>query len=252
MDERSWTERSGEWLTVTQAATRLGVSERTVQRRCKSGKLVARRMGDDKGTIWLVAWPPQTTGINDGEATYFPSGGDTSATNSTINDDAASTSNDADIARIQGYVARDLELMLSRAIVEAQAPLLERIEALMNSNQVQTAHMEALAKEIEQLAAVQAAQMAEAAALRREVELMAITRMAAQLAAPPIESVAEGGHKMPEAVTEEATDKSPDLNLKQVQEMSDEVDLLQAENERLRFELEKTQRPWWKKFFFDP
>jgi excisionase family DNA binding protein len=42
------------WLTVSQAAARLGVSERTVRRRCESGKLPARLESTATGAAWLL------------------------------------------------------------------------------------------------------------------------------------------------------------------------------------------------------
>jgi excisionase family DNA binding protein len=41
-------------LTVSQAAARLGVSERTIQRRCKSGKLKAELVTDADGEEWRI------------------------------------------------------------------------------------------------------------------------------------------------------------------------------------------------------
>jgi regulator of replication initiation timing len=145
--------------------------------------------------------------------------------------ESTGTIHDSRLSRVEGYMARDLEMIVGRAVSEAVssavAPLLE---------------------EIKQLATVQAAQIAENAALRMEVELMASSQMAAQMAAAPTESKAEDTHEPSKASIEEALDKS----LKQVQEMSDEVGSLQAENERLRVDLAKTQRPWWQRFFLDP
>jgi hypothetical protein len=40
------------WLTTSQAAARLGISERAVQKRCTSGKLTARRTDDGR---WEIA-----------------------------------------------------------------------------------------------------------------------------------------------------------------------------------------------------
>lgn len=46
--------RSGEWLTVSQAAAALGISERAIQKRCASGKLAARRVETAQGTRWEI------------------------------------------------------------------------------------------------------------------------------------------------------------------------------------------------------
>ncbi len=55
-------ETAGQWLTVSQAAARLGVSERTVQRRCKSGKLAAKLESGEEGAAWMVDGSKLPTG----------------------------------------------------------------------------------------------------------------------------------------------------------------------------------------------
>jgi hypothetical protein len=57
-------ETASQWLTVSQAAARLGVSERTVQRRCKSGKLAAKLESGEEGTAWLVDGSKLPTGAD--------------------------------------------------------------------------------------------------------------------------------------------------------------------------------------------
>jgi excisionase family DNA binding protein len=41
-------------LTVSQAAAALGVSERTIRRRCASGKLQAELISTESGATWLI------------------------------------------------------------------------------------------------------------------------------------------------------------------------------------------------------
>ncbi len=41
-------------LTVSQAAAALGISERTVRRRCASGKLAAQMVSTETGATWLI------------------------------------------------------------------------------------------------------------------------------------------------------------------------------------------------------
>ncbi len=41
-------------LTVSQAAAALGVSERTVRRRCENGKLKAERVSGESGATWSI------------------------------------------------------------------------------------------------------------------------------------------------------------------------------------------------------
>jgi hypothetical protein len=45
---------SGEWLSTSQAAARLGISERAVQKRCHAGKLAARRDVTPQGVRWEI------------------------------------------------------------------------------------------------------------------------------------------------------------------------------------------------------
>lgn len=51
-----------DWLTVSQAAAMLGKSERTIQRHCKSGKIMARLVTTDDGTEWQISPDEVTTG----------------------------------------------------------------------------------------------------------------------------------------------------------------------------------------------
>lgn len=48
-------------LTVSQAAAALGVSERTIRRRCASGKLTAELISGESGSEWLI--PIESLGI---------------------------------------------------------------------------------------------------------------------------------------------------------------------------------------------
>lgn len=43
-----------QWLPVTVAASRLGVSARAIQKRCASGTLAARRVAGTRGQVWEV------------------------------------------------------------------------------------------------------------------------------------------------------------------------------------------------------
>ena len=46
---------TGQWITVSEAAAALKVSERTIQRRCKSGSIVARLVSGEDGQQWQIA-----------------------------------------------------------------------------------------------------------------------------------------------------------------------------------------------------
>lgn len=52
---------STDHLTVSQAAAALGVSERTIRRRCASGKLAGELVSTETGATWLI--PIQSLGI---------------------------------------------------------------------------------------------------------------------------------------------------------------------------------------------
>jgi hypothetical protein len=169
-----------------------------------------------------------------------------------------------DLARVQVYILRNLELMIGhtieQAISNATAPLLERIEA-------QTA-------QIEQLTAAQrAAQAAQAAAqtsyaeaqasLAGRIEAQAVaqrllmdalqqlrrdhapeTAGAAILSAEVIQL-----KEATQRAVEEAFTKGVLPYLKRVREVSQEVHRVEGENKRLKTELETLQhqhRPWWK------
>jgi excisionase family DNA binding protein len=45
---------NSEYLTVSQAAARLGLKERTIQKYCASGKLTARRVSTPTGDAWQI------------------------------------------------------------------------------------------------------------------------------------------------------------------------------------------------------
>jgi hypothetical protein len=50
----NYVQASSTWLTVSQAAAALEVSERTIRRRCESGKLTARLATTDNGKEWQI------------------------------------------------------------------------------------------------------------------------------------------------------------------------------------------------------
>jgi excisionase family DNA binding protein len=53
-DPTAQTVPPGAWLTVSQAAARLGISERTARRRCESGEIAARLETTESGKKWLI------------------------------------------------------------------------------------------------------------------------------------------------------------------------------------------------------
>ncbi len=157
-----------EWLTVSQAAARLGVSERTVRRRCESGKLVARLVANEGGTggrAWLIdraatnepdaacghaARRPKRAdarghadesesqqraatrpdGQSDGQAVRPERAASEEA--SVRPDELRELERQSD--RMRGYLAGQMEATIARAVREAveaaQAPLVREIEQL--------------------------------------------------------------------------------------------------------------------------
>jgi hypothetical protein len=183
---------------------------------------------------------------------------------------AASTEADRaaiDLARVQGYVMRDLELVIGhtieRAVSNATAPLLARIEA-------QAAQIEQLT--IAQRATQEAQEAAQAsyaeaqASLAGRIEgqavaqrlLMDTLQQLRKDRAPETAGIAllnaevvqfkEATHRS----VEEAFTKAVLPYLKQVRKVSQEVHRVEGENERLRTELEAAQRKvqqrrsWWR------
>jgi hypothetical protein len=129
-------ESTPEFVTVSQAAAALGISERTVQRRCKSGKLKARLVTTESGQVWEVEAATLPTG-DDRVTTHFerepitadklPTGDAISADRVTTGDDSTQT---VQLARMQGFMAGQMETAIARAISAANAPLLDEIRLL--------------------------------------------------------------------------------------------------------------------------
>jgi hypothetical protein len=139
---------STRWLTVSQAAAQLKVSERAIQRRCKNGKLRARLTPTPTGQQWeidadAIKKPvnqsddsPDTSDrddtqrrdindSNDAETTQttgettLPTATATAPTETTIRDDSPDTSTNSDLAT--KYVAQlETENRFLRAAVEAR------------------------------------------------------------------------------------------------------------------------------------
>jgi excisionase family DNA binding protein len=258
------------WLTVSQAAALLGLSERTIRRRCERGEIAARLVVNEGSKTWLVD-QAATTSLAEGPASESPTSGDLSAdtvvdvapevaptvdTDMSIGADnseqSMALSADSQIERHigSGYaardVARDIELLITRVMESAQAPLLEEVRALRaiqaplleHIEHLTTAHA-SLTGRIEAQAAAQTLLMDDLREARKDRAMLR-----AELA-----KLTEAQQNPPEttqAAVEEALDKAVIPYLKQVQEVSAEVDRVHEENERLRRELEAARHPWWK------
>jgi hypothetical protein len=117
-------ENASQWLTVSQAAARLGVSERTVQRRCKSGRLTAKLESGEEGAAWLIDGATLPTGAAIGAANV-PTGADspfeseTAQSGGTLPTGAANVPTGAAIGADSVLVARlEGEVTFLRGLVE--------------------------------------------------------------------------------------------------------------------------------------
>jgi len=69
-DAPSASEQPAMWLPVGEVAARLGVSPRSIQRRCTSARLPARRVQGERGPVWEVrAEALEASGQRDGDTT---------------------------------------------------------------------------------------------------------------------------------------------------------------------------------------
>jgi excisionase family DNA binding protein len=215
------------WLTVSQAAARLGVSERTIRRRCESGRLAARLVVNEAGKTWLIDESAANLVATHTEMSVPVIADETFAgvsptANTDSNEQGAVTGADNQIARLEGYVARDMEITLSRAMEQAVsnvvAPLLERIESQ---------------------AATQALLMEELKELRKDrVALKAeITKLIEEQGSWP---------EATKAVITDALDETVAPYMKEVEAVWAEVSRVHQENERLKIDLEDVRNPWWK------
>jgi hypothetical protein len=131
---------STRWLTVSQTAAQLEVSERAIQRRCKTGKLRARLIATPTGQQWEIdadaiikpveqgddrddTPSPDTNDGNDAETTRtteettLPTA--TAPTGTTLRDDSPDTFSNSDLAA--KYVAQlETENRFLRGAVEAR------------------------------------------------------------------------------------------------------------------------------------
>jgi hypothetical protein len=252
-----------QWLTVAQAASRLGISERQARRyarrlapqdRRESGHEAARMSGPAPGSsptlvrLSAIIEARNVVAANAKNSNFAGSKPD-------IRPDIRSAgaghrigplsgpATDIRLSRVEGYVARDLELIIGeaveQAVSDATAPLLERIEQLTMAHATLSGYMEA-----------------QAAAHTLLMDDLKESRKDRAMLRAELAKLTEARQRPPEATqmaVEDAVDKSLLPYLKQVQEVSLEVDRVQEENERLKAELVKSeeavrrpQRPWWR------
>jgi excisionase family DNA binding protein len=120
-------------LTVSQAAAALGVSERTIRRRCDAGKLAGELVSTESGATWLI--PLDALGIRSSEIEPAEPAAPVAATTP-----AELARLETDVQQIKAYLAGQInsrEAMredIGAALRAALAPLQESIELLTEEN----------------------------------------------------------------------------------------------------------------------
>jgi excisionase family DNA binding protein len=135
-----------DYLTVSQAAARLGLKERTVQKYCASGKLTARRVSTPTGNAWqidrasfeAIEAPNERTNEHrtHAERTAQAEVSNSKSTERTANERTPNEqTNDARaLGRLEGLALSGLEKSIAQAVENAVAlavaPLADEIRAL--------------------------------------------------------------------------------------------------------------------------
>ncbi len=166
-----------QWLTVSQAAALLKVSERTIRRRCEAGKLAARLDSNESGSVWLID-AAAISAVNSADATdkknatadKLRSENGLSAVNAADTADsrnkAAVIPADGQIEAISGNVARlnqEVEQLKSFIAGGAMQAIQERLANLPDAEMMRTEVAQAVEKGITQALAADAQQQAETA-----------------------------------------------------------------------------------------
>ena len=142
-------ENTPEWLTVSQAASALRVSERTVRRRCEAGKLKAHLESTETGKVWLIDPASCGQAAATGAANAADSYGQDFEHEKTVEDERAADNVAARADglrpevrpqenralerradRMEGFLAGQMEVAIARAVTEAVRPLHEEIKEL--------------------------------------------------------------------------------------------------------------------------
>jgi hypothetical protein len=237
-------ENGDEWLTVSQAAARLGISERQARRYAAKLAPNDRRDGgqmrDGEHEPGAMSGPSRTfvrlmamiearervagTQSNSNSTDITPDirpaqgGQDDGHKTGSESDRDTNRVTDSRLSRVEGYVARDLELLIGQAVDQAVssavAPLLERIES-------QAVAQALLMEELKEL-------RKDRSALRAELV-----------------RIVEAQQASPDAI-KAVIDNAVVPYMGQVETVWAEVDRVNEENARLKIELEHTRNPWWK------
>jgi hypothetical protein len=256
--QQAMSDTNNEWLTIAQSASQLGISERQVRRyarrldpddRRDSGREAGQVSGSSPALVRITALievreRSKRVSTNSNSPDITPDMGPAGT---------GHLSGSSRLSRVEGYVARDLEIIIGKAIEQAvsnaTAPLLARIEQLTEAHASLSGHMEA-----------------QAAAHTLLMDDLKESRKDRAMLRAELAKLTEGQQEPPavQASVEEAVDKSLVPYLKKVQEVSAEVDRVNEQNEQLKAALVKaereatqlkaaqleaarrSQRPWWK------
>jgi DNA-binding transcriptional MerR regulator len=113
-------------LTVSQAAAALGVSEKTIRRRCVAGTLNCEKIATATGPVWMVSLPAHAA------ATVAVASADTMAHLQTLEND---------VAQIKGYLAGQLSQQVAtrddvaQIVAEQLSPLVSELTRLTSDNE---------------------------------------------------------------------------------------------------------------------
>ncbi len=129
-------------LTASQAAAALGVSERTIRRRCAAGKLAGELVSTESGATWLIpldALEIRSSEIQPAEPTA-PGAATTPAELARL---------ETDVQQIKAYLAGQInsrEAMredISAALTQALSPVLMKLNELQEENSALRAQLAA-------------------------------------------------------------------------------------------------------------
>jgi hypothetical protein len=137
-------EPGGDWLSVAQAAARLGITSRSVQRRCASGSLRARRVPSERGEGWEIDGDSLLKTVATATATHHDGDSGTTATTTatrpklsakTTATATAAPATDAATATATGATLDDV----TRQLIESQAAQIEFLKGTIEAERRENA-----------------------------------------------------------------------------------------------------------------
>jgi excisionase family DNA binding protein len=129
-------------LTVSQAAAALGVSERTIRRRCENGKLAGELVSTESGATWLI--PIESLGL---QPSLLPSAEPAAPAAATTPPELARL--ETDVQQIKAFLAGQInsrEAMredIGAALAQALSPVLMKLDELQAENSALRAELAA-------------------------------------------------------------------------------------------------------------